>query len=147
MGRELKRVPMDFDYPLHEVWYGFFIDCISTCVTTDDYPKCEQCRKMASIKDIPMTDYGCPNFAKYLEEPMKKMRELLAPPKGNGYQLWEATSQGSPVSPVFATLDELCEWCEKNATTFAHFKATKEEWRKMLEDDNVHHKEGNCIFL
>ncbi|HFD2052150.1 TPA: hypothetical protein ACF2DE_002881 [Clostridium perfringens] len=23
MGRELKRVPLDFDYPLGKVWYGY----------------------------------------------------------------------------------------------------------------------------
>lgn len=28
MGRELKRVPLDFDYPLHKVWYGYFVDNI-----------------------------------------------------------------------------------------------------------------------
>lgn len=102
---------------------------------------------MAEIKGIPMTDYGCPDFDTYLAEPKKKLRELLAPPIGDGYQLWETTSEGSPVSPVFETLDELCEWCESNATTFADFKTTKEEWRKMLSEDCVCHKEGNIIFI
>lgn len=69
------------------------------------------------------------------------------PPTGDGYQLWETTSEGSPQSPVFATLDELCAWCEVNATTFASFKATKEKWREMLEGDNVHHQQGNMIFV
>lgn len=109
MVRELRRVPLDFDYPLYEVWYGGFIDRISTCITTDDNSKCEQCKKMAEIKGIPITDYGCPNFDTYLAEPKKKLKELLAPPKGDGYQLWETTSEGKPMSPVFATLDELCE--------------------------------------
>lgn len=62
-------------------------------------------------------------------------------------QLWETTSEGSPVSPVFATLDELCAWCETNATTFGSFKASKEEWKKMLDEDFVHHQEGNMVFL
>jgi hypothetical protein len=69
------------------------------------------------------------------------------PPVGEGYQLWETTSEGSPQSPVFETLDALCAWCEKNATTFADHKATAEEWREMLDDGFVHHKEGNRIFL
>lgn len=69
------------------------------------------------------------------------------PPKGNGYQLWENVSEGSPQSPVFKTLDELCEWCAENATTFASHKATKEEWFKMLSEDFVHHKDGNIVFL
>jgi hypothetical protein len=94
---------------------------------------CEQCRNFARIKGIKMTDYGCPDSNSYFEEVDKKLKELCEPPKGNGYQLWETTSEGSPVSPVFETLDELCEWCEANATTFADFKATKEEWKQILK--------------
>lgn len=147
MGRELRRVPLDFDYPLHKVWYGAFIDSIATCVNIDDPRVCEQCKKMAAIKGIPFKKRGCPDFDTYLAEPMKQLEELLAPPSGNGYQLWETTTEGSPISPVFETLDDLCEWCEDNATTFASFKATKEEWRKMLSENCVCHKEGNVIFI
>lgn len=69
------------------------------------------------------------------------------PPTGEGFQLWETTSEGSPKSPVFTTLEELCEWCEYNATTFGTAKTTKENWHKMLSEDNVYHQEGNAIFL
>jgi len=69
------------------------------------------------------------------------------PPFGDGYQLWETTSEGSPISPVFESLDKLCEWASKNATTFALFKASKEQWMSMLDDDFVCHKEGNAIFI
>ncbi len=71
----------------------------------------------------------------------------VEPPTGEGYQLWETTSEGSPKSPVFATLDDLCEWCEDNATTFADYHATAEEWKKMLSEDFVSHQEGNIIFM
>lgn len=56
------------------------------------------------------------------------------------YRFWETTSEGSPVSPV-------CEWCADNASTFASFKATKEEWKKMLDDGFVYHQEGNVIMM
>lgn len=59
----------------------------------------------------------------------------IEPPVGEGFQLWENTSEGSPISPVFATLDELCAWCEKNATTFADQCATTAQWKEMLEKD------------
>lgn len=49
------------------------------------------------------------------------------PPVGAGYQIWENTMEGSPQSPVFKTLDELAEWCAKNATAFADVKAHKED--------------------
>ncbi len=32
------------------------------------------------------------------------------PPAGDGWQLWETVNEGSPMSPVFATADELAGW-------------------------------------
>jgi hypothetical protein len=36
--------------------------------------------------------------------------EPAEPPAGDGWQLWETVSEGSPISPVFATADELADW-------------------------------------
>jgi len=36
--------------------------------------------------------------------------EPTGPPKGEGWQLWETVSEGSPISPVCATADELAAW-------------------------------------
>lgn len=36
--------------------------------------------------------------------------EKSEPPMGEGWQLWETVSEGSPVSPAFATADELAAW-------------------------------------
>lgn len=36
--------------------------------------------------------------------------EREEPPSGEGYQLWETVSEGSPISPVFSTPEELAEW-------------------------------------
>ena len=69
------------------------------------------------------------------------------PPQGEGFQLWQTTSEGSPISPVFESLEALCAWCAENATTFASFKATAEEWFEMLSEDFVAHREGNAIFM
>jgi hypothetical protein len=73
--------------------------------------------------------------------------EPTEPPIGDGYQLWEDCSEGSPVSPVFASLDELCAWAAEHATTFADFRATTEEWREMLDGGIVHARMGNSIFM
>ena len=145
MGRELKRVPLDFDYMKNRVWYGYYLS-LSTCIGGNG-EHCEQCKKMAQVKNIPMTDYGCPDWDNFLEEPIKKLKELLEVPKGEGFQLWETTSEGSPISPVFETLDELCEWCEDNATTVGSLKASKKEWKEMLSENFVYHKEKNLVFF
>lgn len=31
-------------------------------------------------------------------------------PKGEGWQAWETVSEGSPISPVYATATELVDW-------------------------------------
>jgi hypothetical protein len=36
--------------------------------------------------------------------------EPTDPPKGDGWQLWETVTEGSPISPVFRTADELAAW-------------------------------------
>jgi hypothetical protein len=69
------------------------------------------------------------------------------PPPGDGYQLWSTTSEGCPISPVFASLEDLCAWAEGNATTFASYKASAAEWRQMLEDDFVHATDGKGNFF
>lgn len=63
--------------------------------------------------------------------------ERSEPPKGDGFQLWQTTSEGSPVSPVFKTLEDLCEWCARNATTFGYDRASAAEWRRMLDANFV----------
>jgi hypothetical protein len=41
------------------------------------------------------------------------------PPTGDGWQLWETTSEGSPVSPVFADGEQLARWMSRNPCGFA----------------------------
>ena len=64
MGREIKRVALDFNWPLGMVWDGY--------ITEDD--------------------------------------EGYDPPAGDGWQVWETVSEGSPLSPVLATREALVEW-------------------------------------
>lgn len=63
--------------------------------------------------------------------------EWTQPPEGEGYQLWETTSEGSPVTPVFDTLDALCEYAADNCTTFGSSRVSVAEWRRMLSDDGM----------
>jgi hypothetical protein len=69
--------------------------------------------------------------------------ERVDPPVGEGYQMWENTSEGSPQSPVFETLDELCEWCSENASIFGTSQfVSKEEWMRCLGGDELLIKDG-----
>ena len=151
MGRELRRVPMDFDYPLHMVWHGYLIGNVRTCFEESVYGErlCNSCKTTAKVKGVPFTSFGCPDWDEYLKEPIKKLKEMLAPPVGEGYQLWETTSEGSPISPVFATIDELCEWCENGATIIGSVKLSKEEWKKSLvePDSPVLYESNGIVYI
>lgn len=67
------------------------------------------------------------------------------PPTGDGFQLW---SDSSPMTPVFKSLEELCEYCEKeNVSVFGKETATKERWMDMLSKGLVFLQDGNNIFI
>lgn len=92
----------------------------------------------------------CEDGEIWATEEIRKLHDAWTdfdPPVGDGYQLWETTSEGSPVSPVFSSLEELCAWCETNATTFGTQTTTAANWQQMLADDLVVHREGNNIFM
>lgn len=74
----------------------------------------------------------------WFSDEIKKLSENWVgyePPSGEGYQMWENTSEGSPQSPIFETLDELCEWCSENASIFGTSNfVSKEKWMECLKD-------------
>ncbi len=64
----------------------------------------------------------------------------VEPPTGEGYQMWETTSEGSPVSPVFEDIEMLCQYAADFCTVFGKEKTTAAEWRRMLDADWVTHE-------
>jgi hypothetical protein len=226
----LKRVPMDFDYPLHHVWYGYkspyaSVNCpycfngrehgsdgwspaarnmknnfLRTSdphwIQMDDYRyddnawgnhiTQEECQMLwdngdlCHFQEVPTPEmlrryfnlhfgfgsehtplirhrlgedqtwcwrckgegefYITPEIAKAAEE-----WEDIEPPEGEGFQAWEDVSAGSPISPVFSTLEELSDWCVQNKPF--DVKATKEQWTEMFAKDNVHMTIGNATFV
>lgn len=72
-----------------------------------------------------------------LKHPRKKKKQYrkwseFEPPYGSGYQLWETCSEGSPISLVFRTAEELAEWCADNATIFGSEKTSRDTWFHMF---------------
>lgn len=58
----------------------------------------------------------------------------VEPPTGDGWQLWETTSEGSPISAVCATPEALASWCVKNgASTFASATTSYENWLAFIK--------------
>lgn len=209
MGREVKRVALDFDWPMNEIWQGFL---------NPHWKKCDPCNgsgetsAMGRLSDLvgllllsgadaaevrchpyfrdgdglhhsrggipspdmvelttglagrsPMGRMGhdsCDRWAatakiikaaglskKWGTCPACKGEGIAAdnrkaykrwkpkePPSGDGWQMWETTSEGSPVSPVFATPEELAHWLADNgASSFGSSTSTYEQWLAMIQ--------------
>lgn len=54
------------------------------------------------------------------------------PPTGDGWQLWEDTSEGSPMSPVFADAEQLAVWMSENPVGFAGSWISLEAARRFV---------------
>ncbi|HRQ87325.1 MAG TPA: hypothetical protein PLA50_00900 [Bacteroidia bacterium] len=217
MGRKLKRVPMDFDWPLDEVWGGYLNphwrkcpDCeggytasyqaldrlvhlimiAGRASLVSEWERLHPWLLSAGLQSIGDTMHeltaglagrACHHGGHDASDRWTAVRKIITaaglpeewgicrtcdgesvhpsvkdayesweptePPAGDGYQLWETTTEGSPVSPVFGSLEALCEWAASNATTFGRFTASAADWMKMLQDGHVQHREGNLIFM
>ncbi|NTF17951.1 hypothetical protein G6L37_06010 [Agrobacterium rubi] len=61
--------------------------------------------------------------------------ERVQPPEGEGWQLWETVSEGSPVSPVFETADELATWLagpESSEARGVNRGTSRDQWLAFL---------------
>ena len=58
--------------------------------------------------------------------------ETEEPPKGEGYQMWETTSEGSPISPVFETPEDLASYLHISSTGI-DVGTTYEQWLKFIK--------------
>lgn len=54
-------------------------------------------------------------------------------PTGDGYQLWTTTTEGSPMTPVFATPEQLARHCaDEGVSTFGYSTTTYENWLSFI---------------
>ena len=63
-------------------------------------PECQHCKGEGTIWDSPEDEQAAEDWKR------------SEPPGGDGYQIWETVSEGSPISPVFATPEELARHME-----------------------------------
>ena len=158
MERELKRVAIDFDWPVGKTWDGFLNPHYKECAacsgrgstaaknqldhvmgdllysrdcgpdmaeltgglagrpprpplghdTIDCWSATTKVIAAAGLPDSWGTCTACDGEG-IDQENIKAFNawEPTAPPTGDGYQIWETVSEGSPISPVFATPKEL----------------------------------------
>ena len=180
MGRELKRVALDFAWPLNKVWSGYECPHQGECDKCDGTGSTLAARRLGDLVSLLMLSAEDAVSGKchpyFIDAPLHNtsgkvcdasimeltaglagrspsrfghdaidrwsaIRKIVAaagmpkawgtctacngegvppdihalqeawkptePPTGEGYQVWETVSDGSPISPVFATPDEL----------------------------------------
>lgn len=62
-----------------------------------------------------------------------KIWQRTDPPVGEGWQMWETTSAGSPISPVFDSPEKLARWlADTGASALGGQTATYEHWLVMI---------------
>lgn len=67
--------------------------------------------------------------------------EGTEPPEGEWYQMWETTSEGSPISPPCESPESLADWlAANNASAASGMTSTRAEWLTMI-------KEGSAFSL
>lgn len=79
MGREIRRVPLGYSFPLNQSAADVMYNAHRLGCDKPDHDDCQY-----------------PDW-----------RAII--PKGEGWQLWQTVSDG-PLSPVFATPEELIDW-------------------------------------
>lgn len=223
MGREVRRVPLDFEWEIGELWDGYLlpdrlheIPC-STCSGSGSTPELDWLSKIAYVlcgladdstdaaRGRPMhpyltpmrgisyghkSDRPGPKFAEFVDglvgdkvpgdspfgrdvhRMIPALREAAGlpekwgycpdctgqgsneawpgqreeaeawvpsgPPTGEGWQLWNTTTEGHPMTPVFASAEELAQHCATvGVSWFGHTTATAEQWLRSFKGDGL----------
>lgn len=156
MGRELKRVPLDFDWPIGKEW---------TFQNPYEPDECNECggsnigykgRKLAKKLKKCLSDSEFWEIAKqegcfdecdecddgriYITPKSKELYWNWEQPKiptGEGYQMWSTTSD-CPMSPVFKSKEELVDWLVKTRAVVHGFTiGNRTNWEAIVEAGGI----------
>jgi hypothetical protein len=136
MGREVRRVPANWEHPklangkyqpMHDASYEDRLD--------------EWQAKKAKWESGEFPDYASVENRKLTYEewsgeapdPSYYMPQFLDEERTH-YQMYESTSEGTPISPVMETPEELARWlADNNASAFAGQTASYEGWLRVCK--------------
>ena len=138
MGREVRRVPPGWEHPRGEdgQYKSMFDRSFSEAVSAwkEAFAAWERGERPEFYH---AEDY--PDGLEYWEwDGGPPDREYYMPPMDpvtrTHYQMYQTTSEGTPISPVFATPEEMCRWCADNkASYFGGEPAPYETWWGVYE--------------
>ena len=112
MGRELRRVPENWLHPKDE--QVSYIPLLTEFSYSDDEVE-EGLRDGWLTGDPP--NYGCGVMPQWAES------------QKTHFQMYEDTSEGTPISPVMPSIELLAKWlADTGASAFGGMSATYEQW-------------------
>jgi hypothetical protein len=135
MGREARRVPAHWQHPIDEMTgrYRPLFDGNYAEAARD----WDESRLKWERGEFP--DYACEDSKRlpydqwagrrpYSEDYMPQW----APEEARHLMMYETTSEGTPISPAFATPEELARWLvDNNASAFGSDTASYEAWLRV----------------
>ncbi len=119
MGREIRMVPADWNHPKNDRGqYEPLFDNYAEAV--DRFAK--DIEEMGLEKALEENDGG-PRYSNYMHPEGERTH----------YMMYEDASEGTPISPAFATPEELARWlADNNASAFGNATATYEHWLNTI---------------
>lgn len=141
MSREVRRVPANWEHPKNE--RGNFVPLIGGSFRehADNWDEesaqwgkgfYRLCRGEWKLKEPDKTgtfeawDGARPEEHNYMPDWPEAER--------THYQMYETTTEGTPISPVMETPETLARWlADNNASAFAHMGATYDQWLATIK--------------
>jgi len=130
MGREVRRVPADWEHPKHEVldWRtGCMVERYKPLLPGERYaPAAAEFLAKANAEGLQeaIEWCGCPNRDDYMPDWTAEQRTHL--------MMYEDTTEGTPISPAFETPEELARWMVDNkASAFGRATGSYEGWLRV----------------
>lgn len=124
MSREARITRKNFKGKMRVTWWGYLLPslaCQDCSIEDNDCATCDGEHKVYPRCEPPAYPVGSvPSWVDPFSDRW-------------GWQMWETTSEGSPISPVMDTPEELARWLADNrASAFGGTEATFDQWLNMI---------------
>lgn len=145
MSREMRRVPADWQHP-QVTKFSFGSPSLSRTSFVPLLSYETFLNRRRHLKEAMAGQANNPNF-NLVEIIQNIMGEgaMFMPDfgdKATHYMMYETCSEGTPISPAFATPEELARWLTDNrACAFGDMTATYEQWLRTAKGN------GECVGL
>lgn len=149
MGREVRKVRPDWRHPSDGFYHGGEVRYLGKLSGSYEKAAAEYAEEAAKWEQGLESDYNggwkpknsayaTESYADYAGEPPQYDDYMpnWTPEEATHFMMYETCSEGSPISPAFATPEELARWlADTGASSFGDYTSTYDEWLRMITGD------------